>query len=296
MVPNFFLIGAAKSGTTALYSFLRQHSQIFIPDRKEPHFFAFQNQAPNFAGPEAAINQAVIKRCDYDSLYRNVRDESAIGDCSTSYLYVPDTAERIHASCPDAKIIVILRNPVDRAYSSYLHLVREGKEPLRDFRKGLDAESQRTDDNWGLLWRYVDMGLYYEQLSRYVSLFDRDQIKILLYDDFRAAPGHVLKVIFDFLDVDSDFDPDTSATPNVSGEPKLRRMHEMIKKDGIVKSLIDSMLPAAIRPGLRDLYFSYGLRRPPLTDEVRDYLRKLFRADIIKTQGLIDRDLTAWLE
>ena len=118
----------------------------------------------------------------------------------------------------------------------------------------------------------------------------------MLYDDLKAAPGQVLKDIFEFLDIDSVFEPDTSATPNVSGEPKFRRMHQLIRNAGFVKLVINNMLPTVAKRNLRDIYFSHSLRRPPMTDEVRDYLVEIFRADIKRTQDLIDQDLTHWLK
>lgn len=294
-LPNFFLIGAAKSGTTALYSFLKQHPEVFLPERKEPHFFAFQNQELRFRGPGVTINKAITRIDEYRRLYANVAGESAIGDCSASYLYVQGTCERIHDLCPDAKIIAILRNPIDRAYSSYLHLVREGREPLDSFEAALEAEQDRIAQDWGLLWRYADLGRYAAQLERYLAAFGRERVRVFLYDELRSDPQQLMHDTFEFLGVDSEFTPDLSARPNVSGVPQSRWLHKLLRAGGAARTLVRATIPTALKVQLRDWYFGRGLRQPPMHPELRERLRREFRDDILKTQQLIERDLSHWL-
>ncbi|HEX6473777.1 MAG TPA: sulfotransferase, partial [Candidatus Limnocylindria bacterium] len=131
-LPNFLVIGAAKSGTTALWSLLRQHPQVFMPALKEPHHFAFDadQPAPQFRGPGANLHRDAVTGTDaYRALFADAGEALAVGEASATYLYVAASVERIRAAIPDARLVAILRQPADRAYSSYLHLKRQGREP-----------------------------------------------------------------------------------------------------------------------------------------------------------------------
>ena len=155
------------------------------------------------------------------------------------------------------KLIAIVRNPVERAYSAFLHLLRDRREPLSDFDHALREEDERVQGNWEHIWHYRRMGLYASQLERYYRLFHRDQIRVYLYDALRQDPLSVIADMFGFLGVDATFVPDTSVRHN---EP---------------------VLPPE--------------ERPPLLPEVRRQLLVGYRADILRLQGLIRRDLCSWL-
>ena len=185
IMPNFLIIGAAKSGTSAIYHYLKQHPQIYMSPIKEPYFFAFEGEKLNFQGPGLTINESSIKEIEsYRNLFQGVSDEVAIGEASTLYLYIPKAPTLIKQYVPNIKLIAILRNPVDRAYSSFMHLIRDQQEPITDFAQALKAEESRIQNNWGFLWRYQDIGFYSVQLKRYFEKFDRSQIKVYLYDYF----------------------------------------------------------------------------------------------------------------
>jgi hypothetical protein len=217
-LPNFLIIGAAKAGTNALYHYLRQHPQVYMSPWKEPKFFAFESEADlGFRaanGRDAPVNASVIlDQAEYEELFDDARDdELARGEASTHYLYVERSPARIKALIPDAKLIAVLRNPVDRAFSSYQHLVRDDLEPL-DFGAALDAEPQRIAEHYAYLYRYTDMGFYSEQLDRYEKTFPENQLCVLLYDDLRSDPEGTCRRIFSFLGVDEDFVPDMSEKP-----------------------------------------------------------------------------------
>ena len=141
-LPNFLIIGSAKGGTSSLHYYLRQHPQIFMPDLKEPRFFALEGGILNFQNPDSAINyNSITTLREYESLFANVTNELGIGEASPLYLYSEKAARRIKHYVPDAKLMVILRNPVDRAFSCYTHLLREGYETL-SFEAALKAESE----------------------------------------------------------------------------------------------------------------------------------------------------------
>ncbi len=260
-LPNFIILGAAKAGTTALYYYLMQHPQIHVTPLKETNFFALEGQPLDFRGPgdEEYVNRLSITRLeDYKEQYRWSGGRTAIGEASPLYLYSPRAVERIRHYVPDAKLIAILRNPVDRAFSAFLHLVRDDREPFSDFRQGLAAELERIAAHWEHIWHYKSLGLYHEQLRRYYDAFPAEQIKVFLYKDLRTDPEAMVREMFDFLGVDPSFVPDMTERHNVTRLP----------------------------PG----------KKPVLLPEVRAELRNFFREDALRLQDLIGRDVSHWLQ
>jgi hypothetical protein len=296
-LPNFLIIGAAKCGTTALYQYLHQHPDVFMSPSKEPQFFAFEGEGLDFRGPGVTINETAVTRLeDYRALFADARTESAVGEASALYLYVEKAADRIRRHLPAARLIAVLRDPVDRAYSSFMHLRREGREPLTDFRAALAAEAGRIRDNWGFLWRYRDMGLYHAQLRRFYERFPREQIQVLLYDDFRADPAAALRSVFRFLEIDEGFVPDTSLEHNVSGIPVNRPLYDALWGKGRLGRAVEKLLPRAVLAEVRARTARRLLRREPLEPQLRVELIRDFREDVLRLQQLIGRDLSPWLE
>jgi Sulfotransferase family len=167
-MPNFLIIGAGKAGTSSLYQYLKQHPQIYMSPIKETNFFALEGQDLNFADPRDRINKySITKIEDYYAQFEAVSNETAIGEASPLYLYEPKAPEQIQHYIPDVKLIAILRNPVDRAYASFLYLHREQRESLEYFSEALDAEPSRIQNNYPWIWHYKNLGFYAEQLQRY---------------------------------------------------------------------------------------------------------------------------------
>ncbi|EPZ44556.1 hypothetical protein N007_10785 [Alicyclobacillus acidoterrestris ATCC 49025] len=154
LLPNFLVIGAAKAGTTALYRYLSQHPEVFMPSIKEPNYFALANREVRFQGPgDDRTNRSSITRfADYQALFDEADGYQAVGEASPMYLYTADAANRIHDLIPNVKLIVILRDPVERAHSAYLHLRRDEREPLANFADAIAAEEERIAKHWAPMW------------------------------------------------------------------------------------------------------------------------------------------------
>ncbi len=196
-LPNFLIIGAAKSGTTSLYRYLEQHPQIYV-NGKEPGFFAYEGQTVQLGGPEdqERFNRRVVTDLNaYEALFDGISTELAYGESSVAYLYIENTAHRIKQHVPDMRLIAILRDPVDRAFSSYLHLRRDGREPIANFTLALQEENKRIQANWDYLWRYVQMGFYHKQLKPYFDLFGSSQIIIFTF----VSSGTAYLILVDVL-------------------------------------------------------------------------------------------------
>ena len=155
-MPTFLIIGAMKAGTTSLYHYVGQHPQIYMSPVKEPQFFTFENEALDFHGPgDWHITHQIVKDLEnYRKLFQGVTEERAIGEASTVYLYSSRTAERIHSYIPDAKLIAILRDPVERAYSNYVQAIHSDREPLDDFLQAFREEQNRIRKKWLYFWHY----------------------------------------------------------------------------------------------------------------------------------------------
>ena len=296
MMPNFIILGAAKSGTTALYHYLQQHPQIYLSPIKETEFFAFEGEDLNFQGPKDMPRLSITTLEDYQAQFDGVEDETAIGEASPVYLYSSKAPERIHNYLPDAKLIVILRNPVERAYSQFLMFVRDNREPLRDFMQAVDEEETRIAQNWAWGWHYVRVGLYHQQLKRYFERYRREQIKVYLHEELKSNTDGVLRDIFDFLEVDNTFIPNTSVKHNISGIPQNNLIHSWLYKKNLIKELVKPFLSEKLRKDIfRKLKKKQKLHKPELTKEIKQQLLPFFQEDILKLQELIDKDLSGWL-
>ncbi|WP_018416374.1 sulfotransferase family protein [Teredinibacter turnerae] len=295
-LPNFFIIGAARSGTSSLYEYLRQHPQVFLSNPKEPMYFAFPDQAVTFAGPgdEREINRkAVTNWSDYCQLFDKAGDKTAVGEASANYLYSPCAAQNIAAKVPHAKLIAVLRNPVERAYSSYLYTLREGREPLGDFQAALAQEPERIANNWEHLWHYRSMGFYSAQLERYFAHFARDNIKIILQEDLQHNVDNVVRDVFEFLGVDPAFKAETGVAYNQGGKPKNAWLNSVLTKPSPLKAALRPVTPRF----LLDAYVKFkhkNLTKPSLEETTRRTLEQGYVQEIDKLEALLARDLSHW--
>ena len=291
-MPNFLVIGAMKSGTTALYYYLAQHPEIYMSPVKEPNFFCSEGEAGRHGSSAARLET-------YQNLFKDVSGEKAIGEASHCYLYEPEAVGRIRQSLPGAKFVAILRDPVGRAYSHFLHMVRNGTEPLTDFAQALREEETRACKDRGFQ-DYIGRGLYSDQLGRYFDAFGRERVKVYLYEDLSVAPVRVLQDTFRFLGVDDSIVPDVSLRRNVSGSPRYEILDSILRRPNPVKDALKMHLPAALRWRLLKAFDDLktrNLTRPPAVEPgVRRRLVRIYREDILKVQELIHRDLSGWLE
>lgn len=299
VLPNFLVIGAAKAGTTSLYYYLKQHPDVFMSDLKEPHFFSFEGETLTFrrAGNQPdPINESAVTTIEaYQDLFKDVSTEKAIGEASPSYLHTPKAADRIKFYIPDAKLIAILRHPVDRAYSAflgqYLSSVEKGMPHLSDFSEAIHSEEKFMRENWTPIFFYKKLGFYYEQLKYYHELFAPEQIHVCLNEDLQKDAIKTLQAIYQHINVDSSFVPDTSVKAGVSGVPKNQALYRFFKQNSI-KKFLKPLLPK----GIGQSFEKYMLNKPQLSPEIRQELLNVYRDDILKLQDLIGRDLSSWLK
>ena len=300
-VPNFFVIGAAKAGTTALYNCLKQHPDIYMSPVKEPLFFAFEGEPPIYPGPAGTYfhRVAVWRPRDYMLLFAGATGQRAIGEASPIYLRSPLAARRIRQNLPHSRLVAILRHPAERAYSHYTYLVQHHVEPARTFSEALAREALRMQEGWFPGFFYQASGYYHAQLSAYGELFPREQIKVYLYEDWRETPQAMLRDLFRFLEVDTDFVP-TIRQSNVTRLPSSQRLHRLAVAPDRIERRLAPILPARARRAIVSAVRRFDDRcnlapPPPLDPEIRARLTAEYREDILKLQDLIGRDLSHWV-
>lgn len=288
MKPNFFIVGAPKAGTTSLYYYLEEHPDIYMSPIKETNFFSYDEikQQQLFYNEEFITTEQ-----QYLDLFRDATTEKAIGEASVSYLFYHGVPEKIHAYNPLAKIIIALRNPIDRGFSHYLMDKRLGlvKASFNDvvYKKGLHKAA--------LLYfqQYVSLGLYYEQVKRYIEVFGREQVKILYFDDIVNNLPAIIKELYAFLEVNDNYVPDTEKVHNSFENPNNGFIH-LLYTQKKMRQFIKNAMPAKFQHKLKTAFFSKD-DRPVIEPGLKKDLVSLYEEDIYKTSSLLDKDLSGWL-
>lgn len=280
--PNFFIAGMPRSGTTSLYTYLKQHPDIFLSLYKEPHFFG-KDLTPNVY----AIQDEEV----YESLFRGAKKKKAVGEGSVWYLTSRTAAAEIKAFNPTAKIIIMLRNPLGMIYSLHGLYVRTGNEDRADFQEALSRQNERMNGMSlpaacyfpeGLF--YTEVGKYYEKIKRFVDAFGIEKLHFVIFDDFAADTARSFKETLNFLEVDGNFQAE----------------FDLEKADAIIRPMVLQQLRHAHPEVKKKLSTKTGLKahkgpsRIPLAPGLKSQLKALFKEDIEKTGALIGRDLHHW--
>lgn len=296
--PDFVIAGAAKSGTTALYLYLREHPGLFLTEPKEPHYFALAGRRPTFTGPgdDRTINRlAITGRDEYLALYEPAPPSTLRGEASVSTLYYEQAHRRLHEHNPDVRIICMLRDPADRAFSAYSFMRTRTFEPCTDFEQALDDEQRRIAAGWHHIWHYQAMGRYADQLTRLLEIFPREQVLVILYDDFRQDPVEVLERTYRFLSVDS-IPPTVTPEPHRSGEPRIKTLSRVVNTPHPAKQVLARIVPAKARTRIRSAIGRHNVVRSSYRPEIRERLIAGFADDIDRLESLLSVDLSAWRE
>ncbi len=291
-LPNFFIVGAAKAGTTSLHSYLSAHPNVFMSPIKEPHYFASFERTPQHDNFLPLIRDPE----EYLALFGDCEGQSAVGEASPSYLCDPLAPARIRSTVPDAKIIISLRDPVDRAHSHYQMEYRAGRE-TRSFRGALEADLASEKKGWGVSFQYVELGLYYQQVKRYFNEFGKDRVLILLFQEVIGNSRQTINKVAEFLDID----------PAGIADEKLAEAHNQfeVSRGALSRKLLrcrpirvwsKRWLPQPLRTVVRSqLLFKPG-HKPSMDCDTLCFLRGHFEEDTRRLEELLDRNLSALRE
>lgn len=312
-LPDFFVVGAVKAGTTALHLFLDQHPDIFMSPVKETNYFSQPDMDPAhfnrdykhdvninldkwLDGPMTKkIHIANVDSWDhYQRLFRDAGDHKAVGEASNSYLLCPSAAGRIAEKCPDAKIMMMLRNPVDRAWSQFIMNLRLGKILAEDFIEEFEADSSKAHQGWGVSHNYLQLGMYAQQLERFLEHYPMERIKVLIYDDYRQDSAGTLKDIFSFLGVDPNASLDLDKRPNEAAVPRFKMLNYLLFQSGIVNR-VKRMVPDSFKGAAKKAMFSKK-DMPVIGEREKDFLKNTYRDEVAHLGRLLHRDMSFWLK
>ena len=296
-LPNFLIVGAAKSGTTSLYYYLKEHPEICISKNIKETFFFTGKDFKDVNKESCNYGRYAVTSLErYKLLFNHCGNKKVRGEVCVAYLFFyKESIQNIKKILSDkVKIIIVLRNPIDRAFSNYLHHVRDGCEK-ETFEKALSLEKERKRKKWWWGYYLIEAGMYYDQVKAYLENFS--EVKIYLYDDLKKDPLSLVQDIYRFLEVNDSFTPKSLGIKyNVSGIPKNRFFYEIIFKSNPIKSVITPFIPRNLREKIIAIASQKLLKKPQMKPETREYLKELYQEDVLKLQGLIKKDLTHWLK
>jgi hypothetical protein len=320
-LPNFFVIGAPRSGTTSLYEYLDAHPDVFMSTVKEPDFFIRPSLAlaHPLGGNERADLEADATRFEelakelqsYRSLFAGATGQARVGEASAIYLGNPIAPWHLRGYVPDAKLIAVLRNPTERAFSHLVHGKRIYAE--HGHASAIGAEGMSIDDAFAAavdkalrdgpfaettsdpeVW--VQSGFYHLHLTRFLSHFPAEQLKVFLFEDLSERPRELMREIFEFLDIDSNFELPTTEAFNASVVPRSQRLFTFFTTKNSLMRKARALAPTKVRAvALRTRNRLLGSGKPPLDPGLGSKLDAIYRDDILALQTHLGRDLSGWL-
>jgi hypothetical protein len=266
---------------------------------KEPNYFVFRDETARFGGPgaEQARRVAIRDARVYERLFDGAGGRPVVGEASVSYLRFPRVAEAIRKATPSARLVMMLRQPVDRAYSSYLLKRHEGMEPFSSFSAAWADHDRRLSENW---WHCMHRAksLYLPQVRAYLAAFPRDQIRIFLYEDFKVDPQRIARELFEFLGVDASVRLSAAQPQYEGGQIENWLLRQVWFRSKALRAALAPLLPITLR-GRAFAFVARQRRRPgsndPLSPDIRDRLTAEMRDDILRLEDLIRHDVTRWL-
>ncbi len=298
-LPDFFIAGAPKAGTTAVHAALAKHPSLHMSAVKEPKFFLSDGPPPARGGPGdvQTYREHVWRRDDYEALFDPAPAGALRGESTPFYLYRQDAQRRIRALIPDARLIVILRDPVERAHSNWTHLWSAGLDPVGDFVQACAEERDRIAAGWADFWHYTALGRYGEQLEHLYTAFPQEQVLVFRYRALVESPAQVLDRICAFLGVPQGIVTEVPRE-NVTAHPQLSFRHRAVSRAVRLSTALSGALPgtATVTGALERALQRDSPPRQPLTWEQRRALLPRFEADIRLLEIITGEDFGDWLQ
>jgi len=289
MKVDFFIVGAPKAGTTSLYHYLNEHPQIEMSSQKEPDYFsdtAIQEQGMYYSKNRIDTEEK------YNRLFNAQKKDVIFGEGSVSYLFYPTVAQDIKVYNPNAKIIIMLRNPIERAFSHY----------LMDYRLGLVSDSfediinkKSKHKNAHLFYQqYIKVGEYTTQLKRYFDIFDKENILLIDYEDFKSNVAGTVDSVYSFLEVSTEFAANVSKQYNTFTIPKnrlIRFMYSFV----VIRNILSFIFSKNIVKAVRFILFKKD-KKPKLLEETSNQLKRYFSDDVRLLESIIGKDYSKWIK
>jgi Sulfotransferase family len=301
-LPDFLVIGAPKAGTTALHVALAAHPELFLSPVKEPKFFLTDGPPPRRGGGPGDVQthrEHIWRRDDYEALFAAAPPGTLRGESTPFYLYDHRAQQRIHALIPSARMIAVLRDPVERAHSNWTHLWSAGLDPVGDFPAACAAEDRRIAAGWAPFWHYTHLGLYGEQLERLFRLFPREQVLVLRYRDLVDSPALALDTICTFLGVQPGIIsqvPRENVTAHPERSPSHRAVSLILRGGAAAGRHLPGISGTALTQPL-ERFLQRGARpRQPLTWDQRQQVLGYVEDDVRLLEKITEMDFSGWVQ
>lgn len=284
MKVGLFIVGAPKSGTTSLYHYLKEHPEICMSKEKELDYFSHNcvDEIKKYYKSNPITNYD-----DYLSQFESVSGEKVFGEGSVSYLFYPNVANEIREYNSEAKIIIMLRNPIDRAYSHY----------LMDYKLGLVSDSleeviNQKEGKWSKAHyqQFIELGLYYQQVKRYIDVFGRENVHVIEYESFKNNTAGEVRKVFGFVNVDDTHLPNV-VVYNRFMMPKrvwVKKLYSLVW----FRKILSRIFPEKGVRIIKAIFFEKG--KPKLSIDLRKKLLKIYEEDIAALEVLLKLDLSQW--
>lgn len=311
-LPDFIVVGANKGGTTSLYHYLKQHPDVYLSPIKEPHFFSKDIDTALFSKAFAQnklqdidayvhgdmtteYHAAFVREWEhYRLLFKNAMNEKALGELSTSYLYSEVAAKEIYKALGKIKIIIALRNPVQRAFSHYRMNLYTGNSNIFNFSEALQEDLNHIPKVWGNANLYLELGLYYEQVKRYLDTFSSENVKIIFTEDLKTNTQSVITDLYSFIGVDYSFKPDTSVRYNEVYTPKYKNLTWLLNASGI-RPFAKKISSGRLKEIAIKLLYRNKEDKSQMTLEEKKFLVNFYKEDVQKLSQLLNKDLSHWM-
>lgn len=295
--PSFFIVGAPRSGTTAMHRLLALHPALHMSEVKEPNHYLFDGEPPSFGGPlgELLASQVVSRREDYLALFRTEASSNVAhrGESSPFYLYSDVARQAIARDIPDAKILILLRDPVRRAHSHYVMLRRDEREPAATFSEALDLERERLERGWALSYGYERLSRYASFVPQWIDTFG-ERVLVLTHEEFRSSHNETVRKVCEFLAIE----PigallEHNREENLSGVPRSRRLHRLLASHSAAKRAVRSIFPGKAHD-VASAVRRWNLPKPPLLVDDAQRLRRSLAPQAQQMEEILGPGIHQW--
>jgi len=293
--PDFLFVGTAKAGTTSIYNYLIQHPDVVIP--KKETFYFIRNLYPKNLLPYPKQREEKDLVREFESLkelYPRQDERVLVGEVGTGYLYNHESAipEILNLTGEGTKILIVLRNPIERTFSGYMHFKKFSFE-LDSLINEIDKEEERKNKDFDFMWQFSGLSFYAKSVKAYLDAFKN--VKVLFYEDLKSNPEKFMKDVVEFLGVSGQFEFDTSKSFNPSGKPKNEGLQKIITGDYWFKRKLRPIYHAFLGKKraheIRDKIRDQNLAKVSVTEEERVFLRKIFLNDLSELQNVLNNDI-----
>jgi len=293
-LPDFMIVGAAKCGTTSLIKYLEENPQVFVSEKKEPKYFTYEflnNYGYKGEGDQITKKVSVSSFESYKKLFKKAKTDQIVGEGSVDTLFYYDkTISKIKNEIGDPKIIIMLRNPVDRAISAYSHLIRDERE-TKSFEEGLALERERLNNGYEYIWGYKEAGLYADAVAAFFKNFTH--VKVIFFEDFINNTIKEVHDTLEFLGISEKHTFNTSKH-NISGKPKNKILNRFLNKPSILKNIVKKLFTSDIGLKIKNALQKRNLEKITVSKKTKNELCKYFIKDVVALEKFLQKDLTNW--